>query len=172
MLSPSAPSVLPLTLPLGFLSSVQWMAMNVSASVFVRLWQNLSEDSHTRLLSASSSWPQNPNVSGYLAQIWVNTYLQLAICADPCTFLLNQPGHSAAVTAWILLGVIQDMSHNIGDISESEVWIQATLSKLKILRLLDFNMCITKPSCTQIHHIWFNPYFVFFSYFLSWFLCL
>jgi hypothetical protein len=53
---PSAPSVLPLTLLLGFLSSVQWLA--VSICICLRCWQSLSEDSHTRLLSASMPWRQ------------------------------------------------------------------------------------------------------------------
>ena len=49
---PSAPSILPLTLPLGSLAqSDGWLW--VSASVLVRCWLNLSENSHTGLLSAS-----------------------------------------------------------------------------------------------------------------------
>ena len=47
--SPSAPLVLPLTLPLGTPCSIQWLA--VSAFVLIRCWRSLSEDSHTRLLS-------------------------------------------------------------------------------------------------------------------------
>jgi hypothetical protein len=52
---PSAPSVLPLTSPLGYLAkSNVWL--QASASVLVRLWQHLSGDSYIRLLSASTSW--------------------------------------------------------------------------------------------------------------------
>ena len=46
--TPSAPSTLPLTLPLGSPSSAPWLA--ISGSVSVRLWQNLSGDSYTRLI--------------------------------------------------------------------------------------------------------------------------
>jgi hypothetical protein len=49
----SATSVLSLTPPLGTPCSVQWLV----ASVFVRLWQMLSEDSYIGLLSACTSWP-------------------------------------------------------------------------------------------------------------------
>jgi hypothetical protein len=50
-----APSVLPLTPPVGSPCSVQWLAVR-SASVVVRLWQRISGDSYIRLLSASTSW--------------------------------------------------------------------------------------------------------------------
>jgi hypothetical protein len=46
--SPSVPSVLSLTRSNGWLRA--------STSVFVRLWQDLSGDSHIRLLSACTSW--------------------------------------------------------------------------------------------------------------------
>jgi hypothetical protein len=38
---------------LGSIDSVQWLA--VSASVLVRIWQSISGNNHTRLLSASTS---------------------------------------------------------------------------------------------------------------------
>ena len=53
---PSAPSVLPLALPLVSPGSVQWLA--VSASVLVRCWQGPSGNSYIRFLSASTSWHQ------------------------------------------------------------------------------------------------------------------
>jgi hypothetical protein len=55
---PSALPVLSLTPRLGSLCSIQWVGCEYSASVFVRLWPNLSGDSYIRLLSASTSWHQ------------------------------------------------------------------------------------------------------------------
>jgi hypothetical protein len=53
--TPSAPSVLSLTSPLGpCAQSNGWLW--ASASVFVRLWQNLSGDGYSRVPSASTSW--------------------------------------------------------------------------------------------------------------------
>jgi hypothetical protein len=52
----SASSILPLALSLGSPGSVLCLA--VSASVLVRCWYNLSRTSHTRFLSASTSWHQ------------------------------------------------------------------------------------------------------------------
>ena len=53
--APSAPSVLPLTAPLGgrYAQSDGWL--RASASILVKFWQSLSEDSSIRLLSASTS---------------------------------------------------------------------------------------------------------------------
>jgi hypothetical protein len=53
--TPSTPSVLSLTPLLGTLHSVQCLSA-VSASVFVRLWQDISGDRYIRLLSACISW--------------------------------------------------------------------------------------------------------------------
>jgi hypothetical protein len=53
--SPSAPLVLPLSLPLGYLDSVWWLAVTISVLV---IWQKLSRDSYTRFLSASTTWHQ------------------------------------------------------------------------------------------------------------------
>ena len=52
--TPSAPLVVSLTPPMGTLPSEQWLA--AFASVIVRLWKTLSEDSYIRLPSASTSW--------------------------------------------------------------------------------------------------------------------
>jgi hypothetical protein len=53
--TPSGPSVLPLTSPLGSLAqSDGWLQESVS--VFVKLWYNLSEDNYLRFSSASTSW--------------------------------------------------------------------------------------------------------------------
>ena len=55
--SPSAHSVLPLTPPLGFPGSVQWLAM----SIWICISQALAEplrDSYNKLLSANMSWHQ------------------------------------------------------------------------------------------------------------------
>ena len=54
--SPSAPLALPLTFLLGSLDSLKSLA--VSVCVLVRCWQNLSKNSHTRLLFGSTSWHQ------------------------------------------------------------------------------------------------------------------
>jgi hypothetical protein len=55
--TPSAPSVLSLTPPLGPHEQLNgWL--QASTSVFVRLWQRLSGDSYIRLLSACTSWHQ------------------------------------------------------------------------------------------------------------------
>ena len=55
--TPSSPSVLPLTPPLGcYAQSRGWL--QASASVFVSIWQILSGDSYIRLLSACTSWHQ------------------------------------------------------------------------------------------------------------------
>jgi hypothetical protein len=53
--SPSSPSVTSLAFPLESLGSVQWLVMNI-CNVLVRCWQNLSGNSHTRLLSANASF--------------------------------------------------------------------------------------------------------------------
>ena len=53
--TPSGPSVLSLTPPLGTTCWVQWLPQ-ASTSVFVRLWKSLSGDSYIRLLLASTSW--------------------------------------------------------------------------------------------------------------------
>jgi hypothetical protein len=63
---PSAPSDLPLTPPLGFLYSVQWLAAS-STSVLVRIWQSLSGDSYIRLLSASTYFLASATVSGFVS---------------------------------------------------------------------------------------------------------
>jgi hypothetical protein len=53
--NPSTPSVLSLTSPVGISAqSNGWLL--ASASVFVRLWHKLSEDSYFRILSTSTSW--------------------------------------------------------------------------------------------------------------------
>lgn len=70
--SPSGPSVLPFTLPLESLGSAQWLT--VSASVLVRFWQNLSRDSHIRLLSVGIFWHHQQClgfVSAYGMDPWV-----------------------------------------------------------------------------------------------------
>jgi hypothetical protein len=52
---PSAPSVLSLIPPWGpHAQSNSWL--QTSTSVFVRVWQSLSGDSHIRLLSTRTSW--------------------------------------------------------------------------------------------------------------------
>jgi hypothetical protein len=54
--SSAAPLVLPLTLQLGSLGSVLWLA--VSVCVLIIYLQRFSEFSYTSLLSASTSWHQ------------------------------------------------------------------------------------------------------------------
>ena len=51
----SAPSALPLTLPLGSLSLVWWLSLCIHILID-HFWQNLSGYSYTRLLSVSTVW--------------------------------------------------------------------------------------------------------------------
>jgi len=56
--TPSAPSVLPLTAPLGSHAQFNGWLQAFSSVLVTLIWQSLSGDSYTRLLSASTSWHQ------------------------------------------------------------------------------------------------------------------
>jgi hypothetical protein len=109
--TPSAPSVLSVT-PLWGPHAYSNGWLQTSTSVFVRLWQGLSGDSHIRLLSACTSWHprkclglvtvyrMNPQVRQSLDGLSFSLYSTLCLHICSCKYFVFLLRRTEAPTLW------------------------------------------------------------------------